>query len=158
MCRPRSHPLQSTLPDRRYISDRSCLSYLSLHVLICNCYLCLLSLIILPFPNTHEAKPKLQASFFFLGLCPGFGGFPAFISGPSTESEIFDSRQALISLLFFLEKQREKVDSNLFFKWFDSRLIRESTMIHESKFHNFLFNKDSRMIDDSNQDSNQFLN
>ena len=71
-----------------------------------------------------------------------------------SESLIRDSN--LIAM--FLEKQREKVDSNLFLKWFDSRLIRES------KLHNFLFNEDlwikkySRIIDDSNLDSNQFLN
>ena len=71
-----------------------------------------------------------------------------------SESMIRDSNLVAI----FLEKQREKVDSNLFLKWFDSRLIRESTMNRESKIHNFLFNKDSRIIYDLNQDSNQFLN
>ena len=75
-----------------------------------------------------------------------------------SESMIRDSNLVAI----FLEKPREKVDLNHFFV---IRIKNDSNhLIRESKIHKCLFNKDSRIkkdlriIDGSNQDSNQFLN
>ena len=60
-----------------------------------------------------------------------------------SESMIWDSNLVAI----FLERPREKVDSNLFFKWFANLSLNKKLWIF-----------DSRIIVDSNQDSNQILN
>ena len=87
--RPRCHPLQSTLSDQLYLSDRRYISdrpYLSI-CLSGNLSVIVIYIITSFFPfRIHTSRILSIQNVFFLGFCPGFGGSPAFTSGPSTRS------------------------------------------------------------------------